>query len=487
MSNPLAGLEPKELWHFFEMISRIPRGSGKEEQIQVALANLGEERALEVRRDSVGNVVLVIPATPGCEDSPPVVLQGHSDMVWEKNEGTDHDFETQGIKILRDGDWLTADGTTLGADNGVAVAASLALLDDPPGRHGPLELLFTVDEERGLTGACGIEPHMLQGRVLLNLDSEEEGFVTVGCAGGGDTLLELTGEREALPDGMETTSIQVKGLAGGHSGIDIHENRANSLRCLGRLLDRLGSRVRGIRLVALEGGSMRNAIPREASSVVAVPTGSADEVQAVVREVEAELKLEFGPTDPNLHLLVSDPPADGLRECFSAEFSARMLVLLLTTPSGVITMSRDIPGLPETSNNLGVVRMAGDTFKFVNCSRSSVKSALSSTRQGLRALGAAVGARVTQEDAYPGWQPDLDSSLLATFKRVHVEVTGKEPEVLAIHAGLECGVLGEAFPGMEMISIGPDMEAVHSPDERLNIPSTQRFYQLLKALLEALA
>lgn len=484
MSKALAGLEPQALWRHFEMICGIPRCSGHEQRIQAALEALGKERGLETRRDKAGNLVLAVPATPGCEKSRVVVLQGHVDMVCEKNGDVAHDFATQGIQPYLDGEWVRARGTTLGADNGVAVAAALALLDDPPGRHGPLELLFTVDEERGLSGAAGIEPHMLAGRLLLNLDSEEEGFVTVGCAGGGDTAFELSGERTPVPAGWSLARLEVKGLRGGHSGIDILENRANSLRCLGRLLAALEGPMR---VVSLKGGSMRNAIPREAEATLALPAGGAERAARAARALLAELQAEFGATDPELKLLVGAPEPGAPAGAFSETFSQKLATLLVSTPTGVLAMSRDIPGLVETSTNLGVAAMAGDTIRFVNCTRSSVKSSLEAARLGLRRLAEAVGAKVVQEQPYPGWKPDLASPLLALFKKVHQEAMGREVQVMAIHAGLECGILGERFPGMDMISFGPDLKAVHSPDERLHIPSTGRFFNLLKRLLEALA
>ena len=486
MPNAFVGLEPKVLWKYFDAISQIPRCSGKEERILAYLAGVGEERRLVARRDSVGNLVLVVPASPGCASAPTVVLQGHVDMVCEKNREVVHDFATQGIDVVREGDWLTARQTTLGGDNGVALAAMLAILDEPPARHGALELLFTVDEERGLTGAGGIEPHMLEGRVMLNLDSEEEGYVTVGCAGGGDTLMVLDGQRDALPPGWERALVTVRGLNGGHSGVDIHENRANALRCLGRALDRVARGAGGLRLCTLEGGSMRNAIPREASAVVALPASDHARAREVIAAAAADLRAEFGPVDAGLEVTFAAAPS-GAAAPFDAVTSTRALTLLLAIPTGVLAMSRNIPGLVETSTNLGVVEQQGDRLRFVSCTRSSVRPALEGVRQGLRALGEALGVAVSLEDGYPGWNPDLGSKLLAIFKGVHREVTGEEPKVMAIHAGLECGILGERFPGMDMISIGPDLKGVHAPGERLSIPSTARFFALLKRVLEALA
>ncbi len=487
MREAFYGLEPKSLWHYFDIISGIPRCSGKEEKVRQAILDIASKKKLETRTDKAGNVVVILPASKGCESSPTVVIQGHMDMVCEKNEATDHDFETQGIEVIRDGEWLRAKGTTLGADNGVAVAAALALIDDPPEKHGELELLFTVDEERGLTGASRIEPHMLKGRLLLNLDSEEEGFVTVGCAGGGDTIIQFDGEREELPEGFTSATITVKGLAGGHSGIDIHENRANAIKCIGRILERIAGEAGDVLIHSIDGGSKRNAIPREAKARIAFPQEKLSQVAKGVVSAERELKDEFKETDPGLLALMEEKPDGFSVKPFNLDSSKKILYLILASPSGVIAMDRNIPGLVETSNNLGVLETTGDTVKFLHCTRSSIKTALEATRSMLKALGMLAGAKVTLEEPYPGWKPDLSSRLLQRFKQVHKEVTGKEPEVIAIHAGLECGILGERFEGMEMISFGPEMEAVHSPDERLNIPSTQRFFKLLKKLLEALA
>jgi dipeptidase D len=485
VQNAFDGLEPKVLWKYFDAISQIPRCSGQEERILGYLTELAGKRGLTTRRDTVGNLVIVLPASPGCEKSPTVVLQGHVDMVCEKNRDVTHDFEKDGIPVVRDGDWITARGTTLGADNGVALSSMLALLDQPPARHGALELLFTVDEERGLTGAGGIEPHMLDGRVLLNLDSEEEGFVTVGCAGGGDTVIALHLRREAAPAGWEPAQLQVRGLRGGHSGIDIHENRANSLRCLGRVLDRMGRELGGLRLGQLEGGSKRNAIPREASALIWLPAGSRAQAERATAAAAADLRAEFGSTDPELEAKLDAPPAQ-LPQPFSAEDTTRALTLLLAIPTGVLAMNRSIPGLVETSTNLGVVEGEDDVVRFISCTRSSLGAALEGARQGLRALGESVGAEVSLEPRYPGWNPNLESRLLARFKEVHEKVTGQKVKVMAIHAGLECGILGERFPGMDMISFGPDLKGVHAPGEQLSIPSTERFFKLLKELLVAL-
>lgn len=485
MSKAFEGLKPAPVWHYFDMITQIPRGSGNEAAIQEAISNVARERDLKVRQDAVGNRVICVPASDGCADWPTVVLQGHVDMVCEKNSDIKHDFASDPIDVVRDGDWITAKGTTLGADNGIAVATALALLDDPPEKHGPLELLFTVDEETGLTGATQIEEHMISGKLLLNLDSEEEGFVTIGCAGGGDTVFSLTGDREAAPSGWQSFKITLRGIRGGHSGIDILHNRGNALCLMARFLEKARRKSDGLRLISLNGGSKRNAIPREATALVAMPAGSEVALQALSAELTEDLKVEFGATDPNLELRIQQHN-DTTINPFNETTSTAAIALLLATPSGVIAMNREITGLVETSNNLGVVSTSDDTLRCVNCSRSSMESARDAVRDAMRAAAEALGASVTVENGYPGWKPDTQSRLLEIFKTVHKRVTKNEPEVMAIHAGLECGILGKRFPGMDMISFGPDMEGVHAPGERLSIPSVQRFFELLKEVLMAL-
>lgn len=485
LAAPFAGLEPAPLWQAFAMICQTPRCSGDEGRIRERVLAFASQKGLKTRQDEVGNVVLLVPAAGGCEDWPTVVLQGHLDMVCERTRRSTHDFTRDPLRVERDGDWLVAPETTLGADNGIALAAALALLDDAPPRHGPLELLFTVDEERGLTGATQIGPHMIEGTVLLNLDSEEEGFITVGCAGGGDTLLELPLSRAEVPSRWALARLVIDGGSGGHSGIDIHRNRANALRCLGRAADALGRALGGLRLAAVEGGSKRNAIPRDASALVAFPADDPQLVEDVCSKLEAELASEFGSSDPELtvRLEEADAPSDG---CYDESTTRRALALLLATPSGVLAMNRELPDAVETSTNLGVASEHDDRLRLVCCTRSSLASALEAARLGLRALGELAGAAVIQEAAYPGWAPDLSSRTAAIFKEVHAELFGKPPEVMVIHAGLECGILGERFSGLDMISFGPTMLGVHAPGEKLSISSTQRFFTLLKALLGAL-
>jgi dipeptidase D len=484
-SLAFAALTPKPFWRWFEQVSAIPRPSGREERVRDWLVSVARERGLVHRTDAIGNVVLVVPATEGDERAPTVVLQAHMDMVCEKNKEREFDFLAEPIPVRRDGNWLCADGTTLGGDNGVGIAAALSLIDDGPARHGPLELLFTVDEERGLTGARQVDPALCSGRLMLNLDSEEEGFVTIGCAGGGDTIVSLHVSREELPAGSTIVQVEVKGLVGGHSGIDIDKHRANALRCMGRLLDR-GAAGGGLRLASLVGGNARNAIPREATAILAVSSDARERLSAAAAALQAELRNEYGAIEPDLTLSVGPAPAGAARP-LSAVDSQRALALLLATPTGVTEMNRDIALGPETSTNFGVAATEGDTIRFTSMTRSSIASAIEGVRAQLRATGEALGAEVELDSAYPGWKPDPQSALLARFQDIHDRVTGHSAKVLVIHAGLECGMLGERFPGSQMISFGPDLHDVHTPRERLSIPSTGRFLQLLSALVESLA
>jgi len=486
MSNAFpAGLEPALLWQHFDLLCSIPHGSGNEAALRDALAAWADERGYENRVDAAGNLLVQVPATPGLEGRPCTVIQGHIDMVCEKNADVEFDFVTQGLELTVEGEFLTAVGTTLGADNGIGVATGMAIADDPDAAHGPLELLFTVDEETGLTGAFGLERGALTGTRLLNLDTEEEGAIYIGCAGGGDVRCTLPRDLEPRPDGLVSHRIEVKGLKGGHSGLDIHENRANAIKCLARVLAAVDAAGLGYRLARIEGGSMRNAIPREARSGGCLDSNEAPRLREVAAAVETELKAEFAPTDPDLTVAVDERPACGCSQVFGTAAARRVVDCLLASPSSVLTMSREVPGLVETSTNLGVIHTLDETVEVVHCCRSSVSSALEATRAGLMALWRVAGGEASIDPSYPGWQPNLDSPLLALAQGIHEELYGYAAEVKAVHAGLECGLLGEKAPGIDMLSIGPTIHGAHSPDERVSIPSTERFYGFVKALLAA--
>lgn len=483
-ANPFPqGLEPSLVWKHFDLIRAIPRGSGNEAAVRAHVIDWATTQGFEYEVDAVGNLVVRVPATRGMEDRKTTVLQGHLDMVCEKNSDVDFDFENDGINVQLVGDDILAIGTTLGADNGIGVAAAMAVAEDAESRHGPLELLCTIDEETGMTGARGLQPGFITGARMLNLDTEEEGFIYVGCAGGGDVSAKFPIEWKAPIDNAIAWSIDVRGLVGGHSGCDIHLNRANAIKCLARALGALRDAGLTLRLMKIEGGSKRNAIPREASAMVAFDAGASDKIQAIIAAVEAELKKEFIGTDPELRLTAGSKRLR-IEKTFCPTLSNCLVDAILATPSSVIAMSRDVPGLVETSNNIGVVTFTDTHVEIVNCTRSSIKSALENARRSLVALYRLAGAETVLDESYPGWQPDMGSKILATARQVYKELFDKDAIIAAVHAGLECGLIGEHFPGMEMTSIGPDIRNPHSPVESVNVPSVLKFYVFLKRILE---
>ena len=482
---PLTNLTPASVWKYFDEIRQIPRCSGNEAGAREWVLKIAEEKGFAAQQDDVGNVVVKVPASPGFENAPTVILQGHLDMVGEKNSDVDHDFDKDPIQVEVDGEWLTAKGTTLGADNGIGVAAGLAAATDPDVVHGPLELLMTVDEETGLTGAGQLATGMLDGKILLNLDSEELGAVFIGCSGGGDSNISLPLEWADAPTGSTALKVRVTGLRGGHSGLDIHEQRGNAIKVLTRALWE-ADRKFSLSLASIDGGNKRNAIPRESEAVVCVGGGDIEEFKAHIARLQSTLADELGGKEPDLGLHVD--AADGVPARVMAANTKKMLLnMLMAIPHGVVTMSYDIPGLVETSTNLATVKTEGDAA-LVGCStRSSMKDALQTVRDAIRSVSELAGADIVQNEQYPGWKPNLDSPVLKVFGDVHKKVFGKEPEVMAIHAGLECGIIGEKYPGTDMISFGPDIENPHSPDERINIPSVDKFWELLKEVLGTLA
>jgi dipeptidase D len=479
----ITNYEPKLLWKHFDEIRQIPRCSGNEELARQYSLEFAKKHGFEAEADKAGNVVIRVPATPGHENSPTVALQGHLDMVCEKNADVQHDFSKDPIQLEIDGEWLTAKGTTLGSDNGIGLAAGLAASLDDSLVHGPLELLFTVDEEVGLTGAAQLQPGFVKARHMLNLDSEELGAVFVGCAGGGDSTITLSTKRVDPPAGASATTVRVTGLRGGHSGLDIVQQRGNAIKILSRVLWEANCST-PISVVSMNGGNKRNAIPREAHADVAV--ASLDEFGSRVTDLEHVIAAELGGHEKNLKITVE--PGDGSpARVLDQASQAKLLGLLMAIPAGVEAMSYDIPDLVETSNNLATVKTSENEVVIGTSSRSSINTALQSLRDRIRAAAELAGASVEEGDPYPGWQPNLDSDLLKIMKRVHKEAFGDEPDAKAIHAGLECGIIGEKYTGMDMISFGPHIEHPHSPDERINIPSVEKFWQLLADTLKALA
>jgi len=488
MSSPLESLEPKLLWQHFDSIRSTPRPSKHEEQIIEVVKTWAADRGHEVLQDAAGSLSIRVAATPGHEGAPTVVLQGHLDMVCEKNSNVEHDFMTQGIEVDVDGDWVVARGTTLGADNGIGVATAMAVADDPEVVHGPLELLCTIDEETGLTGAKELDPSIVSGRIMLNLDTEEDGAVYIGCAGGADSVGRLKVTRRPGYLNSVPVRVSVRGLRGGHSGLNIIENRANAIKLTTRVL--LAAIEGGLELdlVSIDGGSKHNAIPRETFAVCRVNTGQVDALKAISESCVKDFLEEFAASDPDLEVLVEAIGDEkGVGTPINVHARDKVLQLLDGLPHGVLSMSREVEGLVETSNNLAVVKTEADQVTVWVSYRSSIMPALHAVRRQVDSIYKLAGADVEVDDAYPGWKPNPNSAIVQTTSKVYEKLFGTAPELKAIHAGLECGLLIEKIPDMDAVSIGPQIENAHSPDERVQISSVQKFYKHVVALLEELA
>jgi len=480
----IQGLEPAIIWKRFYEISQVPRPSKKEGKILAHLKDLAKELNLEFKQDKVGNIVMKVPATPGYENSPTVVLQGHVDMVCEKNKSKVHDFENDPITLLNEDGWITADGTTLGSDNGIGVAAGLAVVTDKDAVHGPLELLMTIDEETGLTGATNLKKGMFAGKILLNLDSEEDGAFYVGCSGGVDTVAEFKLEMTKAPSGTDTYELVVSGLKGGHSGLDIEAGRGNAIKILGRALNELQNL--NVSVAKLEGGSLRNAIPREAEAFLLIKKSDVAKAKKIVKQLEANVQNEFKTADGGLkvELLKSK---ESFKQSFKKTFAKKIIDTIMALPHGVIQMSQDIAGLVETSTNLATITTKGKILVIGTSQRSSINSANNFIAESVGSIFSLAGAKYQSPDGYPGWKPNLDSKILNISKDVFKNLFNKEPEIKAIHAGLECGILEGKSPGLDMVSFGPTIQGAHSPDERINIETVEKFYDLLKGILKRVA
>lgn len=476
-------LEPRLVWEIFDDITRVPRPSKREEKIGKFLVDFAKSHNLDYQCDAIGNIVIRKAATAGYENRPTVVLQAHTDMVCEKNSDKVFDFDNDAIQTFIDGDWVKADGTTLGADDGIGIAAALALLVDESVEHPAIEALFTVDEETGLTGAFNLGEGMVQGKYLINLDSEDEGEVFIGCAGGVDTLAYLPLESETAPAGYAYYKVVVNGLLGGHSGDDIDKGRANSNKLAARIVER-AARLFGARLSHFDGGNLRNAIPREAYVVLGVPSDKAECLVADVEEFGAALRAEFAITEPNanIEVVAVDTPATVLAEATQRN----LLLALLSVPSGVLAMSAAMPGLVETSTNLASVKFDGEKIVITTSQRSSVESAKEYAKLQVESAFVAAGCEVVHSDGYPGWAPNPHSTLLECTKEAYQRLFGCEPKVRAIHAGLECGLFLEKYPHLEMVSFGPTLRGVHSPDERLEIATVDKFWKLLVEVVKTI-
>jgi len=484
MPTFVSDLEPRALWTHFDRILATPRPSKQEGAMRELVLAVARQRGLETRVDGYGNVVVAVPAKPGREGAPTVVVQSHLDMVCEKNSGVELDFERDAIVPRRDGDWLYATGTTLGSDNGIGVAAMLALAAGADVAHGPLELLFTVEEEIGLNGARELDGALVAGRVLLNLDTEEERALYVGCAGGAGSEIRLPLDAMFGAEGRVALRVAVGGLKGGHSGVDIHLQRGNANRILARALWALLPEFE-FELFALSGGNLTNAIPREAEASLRVAREDRAAFETALGRQLAAARAELASVDGGLAWTVEETASPA--EVWSDATAAKALALLAALPHGVLRMSDDIPGLVETSTNLARVRTDGARLRVSISNRSSVAASLAAAQSAVAAFAELAGAEVHVEEGYPGWKPNLDSRVLGVVERVHERELGSKPAVKAIHAGLECGLLGEKLPGSDMISFGPQIEFPHSPDERVLIPSVERFWRLLGATLAELA
>jgi dipeptidase D len=485
MGSNLDNLDPALLWKYFASLSAIPRPSKNEERVAAWIRSVCNEHDLAVQTDKVGNLVVTVPASEGLERAQTVILQSHIDMVCEKDLEVSHDFMEDPIQTYVDGDWVRARGTTLGADNGIGVAAALAVATDPTLKHGPLELLFTVDEETGMTGAGGLDTSLLKGKLLINMDTEEDGVLCVGCAGGADNLLTLECARVAPQPVGRVYSLEVAGLRGGHSGVDIHENRGNALKILTRTLISAIESGLYLELVDLIGGKMRNAIPRRAVARLFLDANDEKKFRSLIDTQLASFRTELKGIDEGLTIQFEPCQHEG--QVLSREDRNRFLRLLMVVPDGVLAMSPAIPGLVETSNCMSVVELVEEKILIVASSRSSLSPALDSLLGSISAAAALAGAEVETGDRYPGWNPDINSSLLETMRGVFSEVLNQEPTVNAVHAGLECGLLSQKMPKLDMVSFGPQIEGAHSPDEKANIPSVGRFWIILKRALEVLA
>ncbi|BDS13202.1 aminoacyl-histidine dipeptidase [Aureispira anguillae] len=474
-------LQPKALWKNFADLNAVPRASKKEERVIEFAKQFGEGLGLPTQVDAVGNVIIKKPATPGMEDRTTVVLQSHLDMVHQKNADTNFDFDTEGIKMLIDGDWVKADGTTLGADNGIGVATIMALLESTDIPHPPLEALFTIDEETGMTGAMGLVGGLLEGSIMLNLDTEDDDELTIGCAGGIDVTATGTYETIPTPAGYTAYKLTVKGLTGGHSGMDIHKGRGNANKLMNRLLYHMNQQF-DFHIAAIDGGSLRNAIPRESFATIVINSNDAKKEQAFVAEWQDILKKEYQTTDPDLQLSLSacDLPSHVCSTAFQKQFIASVYAC----PNGIYRMSPDIEDLVQTSNNLARVLLKEGAYKVLCLTRGSVDSEKLDEANAIVNTFELIGATVALSGAYPGWAPNPTAKIVTIMSDLYQELYQEEAHVYACHAGLECGILGNNYPDMEMISFGPNIRGAHSPDEKVQISSVQKFWAYLLETLK---
>ncbi len=475
MGKVLGHLSPNRLWELFEEICEVPRPSKKEGKILAYLEGFAKKHGLEYRKDSIGNLLITKPASRGNEKKKTVVLQSHVDMVCEKNSDVQHDFDNDPVVPRIDGEWVKATGTTLGADDGIGIAMQLAILESTDMEHGELECLFTVDEETGLTGAFGLEPGFFKGNILLNLDSEDDGELFIGCAGGIDTMASFGYERVNNETGHMAYKVSVSGLLGGHSGDDIDKGRGNANKILTRILWNC-ERLFELRVGQIDGGNLRNAIAREAYAVITIPRKYKEEFETTIERYQNEITAEQLTNEPDLKITCQETAKPDCLVDYATQ--SRLLSALYGCPHGVVGMSPDIPGLVETSTNLASVKMTSQEIIVSTSQRSSLSSLKRDIADMVSSVFQLAGARVKHGDGYPGWSPDMKSEILLVMKTQYKNLFNEEPKVLAIHAGLECGLIGEKYPGIDMISYGPTIKGAHSPDERLHIPTVEKFWKL---------
>ncbi|MCB0478682.1 MAG: aminoacyl-histidine dipeptidase [Crocinitomicaceae bacterium] len=481
MPMSVRNLEPKAVWNHFEDLNAVPRASKKEEKVRQFMKDFGSRLGLETLEDEIGNVIIKKPATAGMENRETVIMQSHLDMVHQKNSTTKFDFDTEGIRSFIDGDWVKAEGTTLGADNGMGVASIMAILESTDIPHPAIEALFTIDEETGMTGALNLDGSLLEGKILLNLDTEDDDELCIGCAGGIDTNSEMEVRMEPTPEGYTGIKLSLTGLTGGHSGMDIILGRANANKIMNRfVLDLYDNH--GARIVEIDGGSLRNAIPRESFVTLAIPISEAEKIHDSVADYFEEIYAEYETTDPEMSIEIEDCLCP--EQIVSLDDQNKIINAIYSIYNGVYKMSAQIEGLVETSSSLARVIVKEGWFKTQSLQRSSVESSKMDIANTIRAALEAVGSNVQQGGDYPGWAPNASSPILKETEEIYKKLFNEEPKVQACHAGLECGILGDRVPGLDMISFGPTIKAPHSPDERVNIKSVQKFWTYLLEVLK---
>ncbi|MEZ7866256.1 MAG: aminoacyl-histidine dipeptidase [Paludibacteraceae bacterium] len=479
-SKDIRNLEPKALWNNFYSLTQIPRPSGKKEEIGRFLVEFGKSLGLETLQDEIGNVLVRKPATPGMEDRKAVVLQSHMDMVPQKNSNVDHNFEKDPIEAFVDGEWVRANNTTLGADNGIGVAAAMTILQSTDIPHPAIEMFITVDEETGMFGAFGLQPGFLKGDILINMDSEDEGELYVGCAGGLDANVTFRYSEVEVPEGDVAFKLSLTGLKGGHSGVDINLQRANANKLMFRFLKNAVAEHEA-RLCCIEGGNLRNAIPREAFAVVTVPAGNEDDLLETVAEFETLFTEEFSGVEEGISFKAEQ--TEGIKGLMPEEIQDDLINAVTACPNGVYRFIPEVPEVVETSNNVAIVKSNGETVEVKCLIRSSVESRKEELASMIESTFTLAGAKVEFSGAYPGWKPNLESPILKEMIKVYETNYGKTPKIMIIHAGLECGILGTHYPEMDMISFGPTIRFPHSPDEKVNIETVQKFWDYLQKTL----